>query len=815
MRPTTFMARATVLVAPLILCLPAHADSVLDEVVVSAQKREQNIQDVPIAITAFTGDQLRALGVTSSFDVAEFTPGVHISGNLAGQNTQFTIRGVTQNDFNDIIEAPNAVYVDEGYVAIAQAQTFGVFDIDRVEILKGPQGTLFGRNATGGLVQYVTRKPSFDKVEGYADVSGGYYDSPAHAWGERVEAAVGGPLTSQLAGRVAVLFNRHDGYLKNLYPYGAPAAGQLGSASPGPGAGANLGNDDTYALRGTLDFRATTDLLLRLSANYAHSELATGPYQSKSTIGVLNQNGELVNVIDTPANESRLSIQGNADGGGNAIDGSSFSPGANIGLRGRPLPGGDFFGYRDPDGRGWLTSSDFAFDKNGSTRTWGLDGRAEWDLGGGTQFVSITDWKKYYKSLFIDVDSAPVNQLANYAGVDAYSITQELRLSGNSGPLRWVSGLYYLNINNRSENGLKAPVNSIIYSAFGAPFDIGVSARLKTHSYSIFGQVEYALTSTLSATLGLRGIREDKDYAMLNNGFFISPGNFSFNQGQPLPNVPVPGAPFRYANTDSQNLWAGKAQLDWRPLDRVLLYSGINRGVKAGSYNAPLLGSYLGSGGNDALPYKAERLVSYESGFKVSLPEAHTRLSGSVFYYDYKDYQAFLFVGVGGIVINANDHTFGGEFTVQTTPIEGLDLQVGISKFDATVANVPLRSGSPLPPRDVKPTYAPDTQASGLVRYEWPGLGGKLNVRGDVSYSASYFYNLRNFDADRFPGYTVVNVGLGWASLDSRWQTSLEVRNLTQAFAGVQGFDLTSLCGCNEISYQPPRFISVGVKYSF
>ena len=99
----------------------AIAQSVLEEIVVTAQKREQNIQDVGIAITAFTGDQMTALGVEQSFDIARFTPGVHISGNLAGQNTQFTIRGVTQNDFNDIIEAPTAVYLDEGYIPIAQA----------------------------------------------------------------------------------------------------------------------------------------------------------------------------------------------------------------------------------------------------------------------------------------------------------------------------------------------------------------------------------------------------------------------------------------------------------------------------------------------------------------------------------------------------------------------------------------------------------------------------------------------------------------------------------------------------------------------
>ncbi len=180
----------------------AIAQGVLEEIIVTAQKREQNIQDVGIAITAFTGDQMRALGIEQSFDIAKFAPGVHISGNLAGQNTQFTIRGVTQNDFNDIIEAPTAVYLDEGYIPIAQAQTFALLDIERVEILKGPQGTLFGRNATGGAVQYVSRKPSFDESSGFADITFGQFDSDADANSMKIEAAFGGPISDRTAARV-------------------------------------------------------------------------------------------------------------------------------------------------------------------------------------------------------------------------------------------------------------------------------------------------------------------------------------------------------------------------------------------------------------------------------------------------------------------------------------------------------------------------------------------------------------------------------------------------------------------------------------
>lgn len=788
----------------------ANAQSVLEEIVVSAQKREQSIQDVGIAISAFTGDQLAALGVTESFDVAAFTPGVHISGNLAGQNTQFTIRGVTQNDFNDIVEAPNAAYLDEGYIAIAQAQTFAVYDIERVEILKGPQGTLFGRNATGGLVHYLSRKPSFDKVEGYVDVTFGAYDSNADALSQRIEAAIGGPFSQTVAGRAAMMYNRRDGYLNNLYPSQAPVG--LAGDAPGAGAGADMGDDDTLALRGTLDFQLKDDLLFRVSANYARSKLATGPYQSKSTIGVVDANGELINVIDTPAGETRLTIQGNGDGGADAIDGDQLLPGGGVGLPGRPVAGGDFFGYIDPDGDDFDTSGDFAFEDNGEVETYGVNARFEWEISSQVSLTSISDFKDYTKLLFIDVDSAPMNQLANYAGVDATSFTQELRLDGKTDRTRWVAGLYYLNIDNHSDNGLKAPEGSIV-GTFVAPVDIGVVSDLETNSYSLFGQLEYDFTPKLTGIVGFRGIREEKEFNTAI-GVFPSEGNYSVNRGTLLNSPFGEGSPFFYADDFSKDLWAAKAQLDYRATDDLLLYAGVNRGIKAGSYNAPLLGAYLGSGGDASLPYGEETLMSYEGGFKLTLP-GRSRLNASVFYYDYEDYQAFLFVGVGGVVINADAENYGAELELQTSPADGWDIVFGVSWFDATVKDILLRSGSPLPARDVDPTYAPELQANLLVRYEWPALGGMMHVRGDINYSDEFYYNLRNFDADKFDSYTMVNAGVGWSSDDDQWAVSLQIRNLTDERAGIQGFDLAVLCGCNEVSYQPPRWYGINLKRSF
>ncbi|MEV5023438.1 TonB-dependent receptor plug domain-containing protein, partial [Sphingobium sp. LMA1-1-1.1] len=147
------------------------------------------------------------------------TPGVHVSGNFGGQTAQYTIRGVTQNDFSDVLEGPVAVYFDDGYIGSLSGQIFGTFDLERVEILKGPQGTLFGRNATGGLVHFIPRKPT-DQLSINANATYGRFNQT------RLEAGIGGPLGNGFSGRATVLYNRQDPIFKNIYP--------VGNSAPGP-----------------------------------------------------------------------------------------------------------------------------------------------------------------------------------------------------------------------------------------------------------------------------------------------------------------------------------------------------------------------------------------------------------------------------------------------------------------------------------------------------------------------------------------------------------------------------------------------------
>ncbi len=197
------------LIAGLILALPLNA-AVIEEVVVTAQKREQNVQDVGIAISAVTGEQMRQLGFTNAQQVTALAPGVHTVQPNGEANYAIAMRGVAANDFTTNVESPVAIYLDEVYISQMSGSGFMLFDMERVELLRGPQGTLYGRNATGGLAHFVTVKPS-QEVSGYGQLSVGSYDQV------KFEGAVGGGLGETVSARVSVATHDNNGYVKNRF----------------------------------------------------------------------------------------------------------------------------------------------------------------------------------------------------------------------------------------------------------------------------------------------------------------------------------------------------------------------------------------------------------------------------------------------------------------------------------------------------------------------------------------------------------------------------------------------------------------------
>ncbi|NIB43663.1 TonB-dependent receptor [Pseudomaricurvus alkylphenolicus] len=767
---------------------------VLEEVVVTAQKREQSAQDVGIAITAFSGDQMKSLGFEQSVDVAKFTPSVSVSGSFAGQMSQFSIRGVTQNDFNDHVEAPIAVYIDEGYVAMQQGQMFSTFDVDRVEALKGPQGTLFGRNATGGLIHFISNRPTED-FEAYADLSYGAYN---HL---RFEGAVSGAIADGVNGRLSGMYNRYSEVMDNHYPNNTYVPEGLnpplnnGLDQP-EGAGDDLMNDSTWALRAQLQFELSDTSELLLTAFGSETDTSVGAYQSAQTIAVLDANGEQVNSFYVSADETREMIGPNGEG----LDSSWDSDSDGV----RPRAGGDFYGYIDPDGNDFDTSSDFAFDNLNSFETYGLNAKLSIDFDTMT-FVAITDYKDYDKFVALDLEGSPADQFIWLQEAQEKTLTQEFRLNGDTESTKWVAGFYYLYIDNDNISGLSA----LPSSSTGFNFDQPRIASLKTESYSLFGQMEFDISDTLTLVGGLRATVESKEYdfEVLFSAPNLNPKRWDFANPVDLSSIGFSRGPFHDNTRDT--LWTGKLQLDWKPTDDWLVYAGVNRGVKAGSFNA--------GGGDitdDVIPYDEEVLTSYELGFKSTLLEGLARLNGAVYYYDYQDYQAARWLGFANQITNNDATTRGAELELVVTPIENLDLMLNLGYFDATVKDVAITSTLS---KDVTPAFAPEKTASALVRYQLPVdvFDGSLALQGDITYQSETYHNLTNFDSTRMDAYALVNLRASWASADDAWQVDAYVKNVNDKRYNTVGFDLSQVCGCNEEAQGKPRWWGVSVRYNY
>jgi iron complex outermembrane receptor protein len=360
----------------------------LEEVVVTAQKREQKSQDVGITMTALSGTQLKDVGVESALDVAKLSPAVNVSGSFGGQNMMFAIRGVVQQDFNQQSEGPVGVYMDEGYIASNNVAGVGLFDIDHVEILKGPQGTLFGRNATGGIVSFTTRKPT-DQFTADAEADYGSYNE------KRFEGAVGGPLTDQIQARLAVLYDQNGSYITNLAPTGG-----------------DLGGKKTQAVRARIAFEPTDDVSVLLTAYDSNTEQSWGPYL-------------FIHTQDTAVNGVPNSVQ---------------------------VPGNaPFFGAGGPAGFAPPTyqtlDANSAQSTGGFNRVSGGDLKVDWHVG-RSDFTAITAYTEVKTHLLLDDDASPITFLNtdNFATVRNWS--EELRYFLSGDRYRWTSGLYYLHIDS-------------------------------------------------------------------------------------------------------------------------------------------------------------------------------------------------------------------------------------------------------------------------------------------------------------------------------------------------------------------------------
>lgn len=295
------LVAAVAVAIPLSFIASDLSAAVLEEVMVTAQKREQSIQDVGIAITAYTGDQLSQLGWTNAQQVTAMAPGVTTVQPNGEANYAIAIRGVANSDFTTNVESPVALYVDEVYISQMSGAGFLLYDMDRVEILRGPQGTLFGRNATGGLVHYITKKPT-KEFDGYIMGTVGDYDQ------YKVQGAVGGG-NDLVSVRFSGAYNEADGYVDNHYK------STDGSKNPPD----KLNNADDSSYRAQVMFTPTDDLNILLNVRHGQQNIDTGFFKYVSSV----EDNTLTPGVPNPI------LDGYRDTSGDQYSGSYNNPGYN------------------------------------------------------------------------------------------------------------------------------------------------------------------------------------------------------------------------------------------------------------------------------------------------------------------------------------------------------------------------------------------------------------------------------------------------------------------------------------------------------
>jgi len=711
-------------VASLLIASIAHAqaedDSVLAEVTVTAQKRIQNMQDVGTAITAFDGEKLSRLRLHDVTDIAAQVPGLQFN-QYSATITVYNLRGVSQNDFSDHQEAPVAVYVDDAYVASMGALAGSMFDLERVEVLRGPQGTLFGRNATGGLIHYISRRPT-DTPQGYFQLTGGNFGTV------QTEGALGGPLTDAVATRFSFATDKHEGYVTNRI-------------------GPDINDRNQYAARWQFSVKPSEQGEVLLSLH-----------------GLRNDH-------EVSGNYSWGASTPNADGLGQFIGPNDLPPTASC-------PGCDLGGYRNP-------SKDVfnqAEDRQGifNRTTYGATAHVTWNFEPFT-FTSVTDYLRLKKRYGEDSDVSP-NPIFNYDTYQRYhQFSQELRLNGEVGTLRWITGLYYLDYDTK--NLAVVSLDPALGGVSSADFS------LSTRSGSAFAQTEWSFVPRWTAILGLRYTQDEKriDYRYEPQGLRYSPDSF-------------PAAKHTFDNV------TGKVELDFKPTDRTLLYASLNRGAKGGGWSAPTAGIIE----PDSLPYRQETLTNYEAGSKSTFLDGAARLNAAVFYYDYRNYQAFFLQGLTQVVANRDARVKGGEIEFAIVPARGLNIELGISALSSTIFDVPMPAGTG--DRDRVMPQAPKWSVNAAVRYEWHALDGVLSAGVDTKWDDDQYFTMLNAPVDFEPARIVTNARFGYATLDGRWELSAFVRNLADRRYRVYNLDLSPL-GVNQSVYAPPRLWGATVAY--
>ncbi|MBT6208473.1 MAG: TonB-dependent receptor [Woeseia sp.] len=737
--------------AAIVLFVPlVHAQSI-EEIVVTAQKRAESLQDVPIAMDAFSGDELGRVGVQSAEDVLRLMPN---AGTLpqGGSKQNFFIRGVGTADFHLNVVGAVGAYLDDSALNSPFAISFSTFDMERVEVLRGPQNTLFGRNTTGGAVNYISRRPDPNAgTNGYIKAGIGRFSQ------FDIEGGLGFAVSETAAFRVSATSNTRDGVFKNMT------------------LGQDVGETDRMAARAHFLWQPSDNWEVLVTARTGRSDGDPMPFKN---VGTLDPN-DLTQPCSVPLDS--IIPQNNP----NCADSTGF-----------------VHQYSEWEQVFGNVRHHEDVETSGGTL------KIDWSPG-PFSVTSITSVDNLDVEYIEDSDAAPTLAF-NFHQNGAYEQwSQELRVtSDDDASVRWIGGAYYFSEDANFGTTVRRTPAPLAPSGTDF-FNIipNTIVNQENTALSLFGQAEFDVADDWTLTVGYRWTNEEKVGANMpsvrcagpNGGppFCPSLSDDTFLPSSLVATLPaVATLPTEVLNGD-WNEWGARVSLDWQMSDEVLLYGSVSRGFKGGGFALAALQALLG---NAARSVEPETLLAYEFGMKSDWRDGALRFNASVFAYDWENYQSFqpLVDPVSGIAVplllNVPETSLvGAEAELTWVPAESWYLQAGLGLLNGEIddaGNIAgVSNGNDL-------VHTPDLTFTGLVRKEIQVGSNLLALQTNVRFQDDVTYDLGNAANLSQEGYWNVNARASYEfGSERKYEVSFWGENLTGEEYCV---GMTSLAGLTE-----------------
>ncbi len=703
------------------------ASSGLEEITVTARRVSENLQRTPVSITAVTAEDIANRGITSIGDLASEAPNVTLEQNSAGfgKSALAFIRGVGQYDFIPAFEPGVGFYVDDVYQGTLFGSLVDLTDIARVEVLRGPQGTLFGKDNEGGAVRFFSPVPKGDDT-GYVEAGYGSYNRQQFKGAFDVSL-----IPDQLFLAVSAGSNSYNGYVKLVdFVCAYPAlSGTLPRSQPATQGGGcsdgTLGGDDAKAARATLRWVPNGDLDVSLSAD------------------VLDDKGQ-------PGAETLLATNPAIAGLGPLADG---------------VPWDSRFISHNP----FVTYSTYTDPKSGLTlpevnniSSFDVTNSINWDAPFGIHVKNIAGYRRYDGQFTEIWGNAPVHTDDNYFAPYHHQVSEELALSGKvfRDALDWTLGGYYYKALTELNDYITIPL--VNFAFYGQD-------PVNDKDSSVFVHGVYHLTDKLNVEAGVRHTAQSKIYTF--DRLVPTPA------GQPQ--LYLPGFDPSLSDESSTHRFDYRASVSYQWTPDIMTYAQYATGFKGPGINP------RPSNAAEVIPFKAEELKSYEIGAKTQWLNNRVRANLSAYLSDYTNLQLSIATdedGVPGSTVANAGHVriTGGEAELEVEPIERLVISssIGILKYD--ILDLGSAAGFPGGPAlgDQAP-YVPNQKYSVAIQYGIDlGGFGMLTPRLDSTYQSKTYADPSNSPLGETGGYGLADFHLTYDAPGGKWQGRAEVKNL-------------------------------------